>query len=146
MKFLKIFLILLIGIFATYYYFAGSAKRPARVDAEIFQMIPGFKPGLARSTVTNILTGNEFKPDDKSPSKKDPLHRQVFVRAASKSTFAWVRYYIFVEYDVNDRLKMARFLKSDHSDGRDTSCLILHEVPSAKAFYPAPCPPDIQDF
>ena len=145
-KIAKIILVLMIGILGTYYYFAGSAKRPAAVDTEILRIAPGFKPGLPRNTVAGILTSHGFKLSDRAPSKKDPLHREVFVRSASKPTFAWVRYDVLVEYDGNDTLKAVRFLKSGSSDSKDTSCVILHGMPSAGTSYPSPCPPDVQDF
>ena len=146
LKIIKIVLILAIGVSASYYYLAGSARRPSAVDAEVLRMTAGIKPGMARSAMTGIITGGGFKLDDRSPPKKDPLHRQVFVRSASRSTFAWVRYDILVEYDGDDRLKTARFLKSGDSKGRDTSCLVLHEVPAAHGPYPLPCPSNIHDF
>ena len=145
-KVVKIILVLMIGILGTYYYFAGSAKRPAAVDTEILRIAPGFKPGLPRNTVVTILTSHGFKLSEQAPSKKDPLHREVFVRSASKPTFAWVRYDVLVEYDANDTLKAIQFVKSGRSHGEDTTCVILYGMPSAGTRYPSPCPPDVRDF
>lgn len=145
-KIVKLSLIVLIGIMATYYYIVSMEKKTAKVDAEVVFMTSGVKAGMLRNDITNILTDNGFKPNEKSPSVKDPAHRQTFVRIAAKKTFAWVRYDALIEYDGNDRLKTARFLKSNHSDGRDTSCLILYDVPSRNVTYPASCPADVQNF
>lgn len=145
-KYVKVSLVLLIGIVATYYYVAAIEKKTVRTDEGIVKMASGITEGMALSDVVLTLSANGFKPNEKSPSKKDPARRRVFFKISSKSTFSWVRYDALVEYDGHDRLKTARFLKSNHSDGKDTSCLVLHETPSRNVAYPTPCPADVQDF
>ena len=145
-KYVKVILVLLIGVIATYYYIAAIEKKTARVDDGIVKMASGITAGMTRNDVMLTLSGNGFKPNEKSPPKKDPEHRQIYFKISSKSTFAWVRHDALIEYDGNDRLKTARFLRSNHSDGRDTSCLILGEIPLRNVTYPAPCAADAQDF
>lgn len=145
-KSVKLVLVLLIGIIATFYYVKAIEKKTTKDEAGVVKMASGISAGMTRNDVALTLTGNGFRPNDKSPSKKDPARRQVFFKVSSKSTFAYVRYDALVEYDDKDQLKTARFLKSNHSDGRDTSCVIVYEVPARTIAYSAQCPPDIQDF
>jgi hypothetical protein len=145
-KFVKIALILLIGITATFFYIKAVDKKTAKDDVGVVKIVSSLTVGTDRNEVTNVLSASGFWPNQKSPSVKDPKHRQIFFKISSKSTFAWVRYDALIEYDGKDRLKMARLLKSNHSDGRDTSCVILHEVPSRNVTYPAQCSNDVQDF
>jgi hypothetical protein len=145
-KSVKVILILLIGIVATFYYMKAVEKKTSKDDDGIVKMASNITAGMTRNDVEMTLAGNGFKTNEKTPSAKDPKHRKVFFKISSKSTFAWVRYDVLVEYDEKDQLKTARFLKSNHSDGRDTSCVILREIPARNITYPAQCPPDIQDF
>ena len=147
MKALKIGLVIVALAIAVYFYFVSTTKQYKKADVETSRMAPNLKPGLKRSTVENTLKANGFKINDTSPSKKGPVHRQIFVRAASRSAFSWVRYDVFIEYDGNDQLKTARFVRSGHSDGQEDTCVIMHEVPSISSVaYPIPCPANIQDF
>lgn len=145
-KYVKVFLVVLIGIVATYYYIVAIEKKSVKVDAGVVTMASGITAGMTRNDVALTMAGNGFKLNEKSPSRKDPAHRQIFFKISSKSTFSWIRYDALLAYDGNDRLKTARFLRSNHSDGRDTSCLILHEIPSRSAPYPVQCPADVQEF
>jgi hypothetical protein len=145
-KFVKIALILLIGIIATFYYIKAIDKRTAKDDVGVVKIASSLTAGTDRNEVTNVLSASSFKLNQKSPSVKDPKNRQIFFKISSKSTFAWVRYDALIEYDGKDLVKTARFLKSNHSDGKDTSCVILHEVPSRNVTYPAQCSPDVHDF
>lgn len=80
-------------------------------------------------------------------SKKDPEHREIFVRNCCAFVFQWTRYDLFIEYDPDDHLKSVRYLKSRHGDGRDSGCHVRLEIPASKdKQYPYPCPPDVQDF
>ena len=143
---MKIALVLLIGIIATFYYIKAIDKKTAKDDAGVVKIASSLTAGTDRNEVTNVLSASSFKLNQKSPSVKDPKNRQIFFKISSKSTFAWVRYDALIEYDGKDRLKTARFLKSNHSDGRDTACVILHEVPLRNVTYPAQCPNDVHDF
>jgi len=116
-------------------------------DTVIESMTPQLKAGMNRNSVTGILEINGFKINTTSPPKKNPENRQIFVKGAGTSMYSWVRYDVFIEYNENGLLKFARFLKSRHSDGQDTSCLIIFEIPSNKNKpYPFPCPADVQEF
>lgn len=116
-------------------------------DTVIESMTLQLNAGMSRKDMTGILEANGFKINTKSPPKKNPEHRQIFVKAAGTSTFSWVRYDVFIEYNENGLLKFARFLKSRHSDGQDTSCFIIFEIPLEKdKKYPVACPANVQDF
>ena len=88
-----------------------------------------------------------FNVNKRSPSKKDPVHREVFVRTCCSMVFDWTRYDLFIEYDGDDRLRFARYLKSHHGDGQERNCRVRLEVPAAAGKqYPYACSPDVQDF
>jgi hypothetical protein len=101
-------------------------------DTLIESITPQLKAGMSRNDVTGILEANGFKNNTTSPSKKNSENRQIYVKAAGTTMFSWVRYDAFIEYNENSLLKFTRFLKSRHSDGRDTSCFIIFEIPVEK--------------
>jgi hypothetical protein len=77
---------------------------------------------------------------DRIAGPKSPPHGAVFVRSCCQLMFRWTRYDLFVEYDSENRMTSARYLKSDHEDGEDRSCSVLLEVPAPSGKqYPVPC-------
>ena len=121
-----------------------------REDARIVGSLSQLKPGMHRTVVNEIVHAAKakFKLNDIAPSKKDPEHREIFFWPRyTPDMFAWFRYDLFIEYGQDGDLIFARYLKSHHSDGQDTSCTIMLEVPAVEGKqYPYPCPPDVQDF
>jgi predicted nucleic acid-binding Zn-ribbon protein len=137
----------LITVFSFLVLFGPYLGREKAADTIIESMKPLLKVGMSRDNVTSILEANGFEINTTSPPKKDPEHRQIYVKAAGTSMFSWIRYDVFIEYNENGLLKFARFLKSHHEDGQDTSCFIIFEIPVEKdKKYPIPCPKNIQDF
>ncbi|HEY6821948.1 MAG TPA: hypothetical protein VI321_07995 [Burkholderiales bacterium] len=66
--------------------------------------------------------------------------QSLFVRSCCQMMFRWTRYDLFLDYDADNRLKAARYLKSSHEDGEDQSCVVLFELPPGGKAYPYPCP------
>jgi len=88
-----------------------------------------------------------FNLNKTSPSKIDTGYRSVFVKSCCFGMFAWERYDLFITYNKENRLKSVLYLKSHHSDGRDTSCYVRLEIPSVDdRRYPYQCPPNVQNF
>ena len=139
-------LLVFMSVCASILYAPYIGKEKA-ADTVIESLTPQLKTGMSRNNVTGILEANGFKINTTSPPKKNPENRQIFVKAAGTTAFSWVRYDIFIEYNEIGLLKFARFLKSRHSDGRDTSCFIIFEIPvERETQYPIVCPANVQDF
>ena len=145
-KFVKLALIVIIGLFATHYYITSINKKTTKADIGIVAAASGINAGMPRKEVLNLLSSVELKPDAKSQPVKDPAYRDVLFRISPRGPFAWVRYNAIIEYDRNERLKTAMIIKSNHSDGSDTSCVILSEIPSRNITYPARCPDKIPNL
>ena len=140
-----IFIVLIvIGIAILYIPDGGEEKAADKVIASITSQL---KSGMNRDDVTGILDANGFKINTASPPKRQNKNRQVYLKIARKQAFSWIRYDVLIEYNKNGLLKFIRFLKSRHSDGQDTSCLIVSEIPDPKnTVYPILCPEKVQDF
>ena len=70
----------------------------------------------------------------------------LFVRSCCQMMFRWTRFDLFVDYDQDNRLKSARYLKSDHEDGADHGCAVLLEVPADSGKqYPHPCSSNLKN-
>jgi hypothetical protein len=79
---------------------------------------------------------------DRIAGPKSSASRAVFVRSCCQIMYRWTRYDLFAEYDQDDHLLSARYLKSEHEDGEDRSCVVLLTIPaSADKQYPCQRPP-----
>ena len=88
-----------------------------------------------------------FNINERSPSGKDPKHRDIFVRTCCAVMYSREIYDLSIEYDREDHLKLARYLKSHYGDGTTHSYQVRLEIPPSKdKRYPYPCPPDVKDF
>ena len=114
---------------------------------EVRNALKSAKAGMRVNFMEQKFHAVFFNINKRSPSKKDPKHREVFVRSCCAIMYSREIYDLFIEYDQEDHLIFARYLKSHHGEGKIHSCRIRLEIPASKdKRYPYPCPPDVQDF
>lgn len=125
----------------------GNKIQSDAIDTVTDRLASRLQPGMERRRVEGIVAAHDFRANTASPAKKDPEFSAAYVTAFSTGMFMWTRYDLFIKYDGSNHLESARMLKSHHSDGRDTNCVLRWEVPSGtNRTYPLPCPPGAQDF
>lgn len=107
--------------------------------------------GLMPDDITRCIrcghdSGGKLSHADPSvAAPRPPASQDLYIRSCCQIVFQWIRYDLFVEYDQDNGLKSARYLRSFHEDGEDRNCLVLFEIPAAaKVQYPHPCPPKAQ--
>ena len=75
------------------------------------------------------LFNAKMDPLDEIAGPKPSASGELFVRSCCQLMFSWTRFDLFIEYDKDDRLEAARYLRSRHADGRDSGSVVIMKIP-----------------
>jgi len=107
----------------------GEASEYRKVRDAMTGMQQGQSIKLSDLRFHRALFNAKMDPLDEIAGPKPSASGELYVRSCCQLMFSWTRFDLFVEYDGDDRLEAARYLRSHHADGRDTGSVVLMKIP-----------------
>ena len=107
----------------------GEASEYRKVRDAMTGVQQGQSIKLSDFRFHRALFNAKMDPLDEIAAPKPSASEELYVRSCCQVMFSWTRFDLFVQYDNDDRLETARYLRSHHADGRDTSNVLIMKIP-----------------
>jgi len=107
----------------------GEASEYRKVRDAMTGVQQGQSIKLSDLRFHRALFNAKMDPLDEIAGPKASASGELYVRSCCQLMFSWTRFDLFVEYDNDDRLEAAKYLRSHHADGRDSGSVVLMKIP-----------------